>query len=406
MSAGLSINPNLKTLTDSVFDPADKYIGQIQVLEKEVKKRDCRIDELDEKIKVREKEINALTAFYEKKIDGLRAENDFNTSELISQSFKDTLSSQLNKTLPILDKTLTSTSNISLRKQSPRKSRNQAQLRNEHDESIMIQIPEFDIESTASQFDENIMIPDTQPTTTPTDYHNQTDDLSVMPATQFDENGHFKQERNLFDDSDDEDEIPATQFSLYDDNGYIPDTQPIVVQKPKSNKKSLAAELKRIKIEQEVIKDDEAVFHKFNFKFIEFEVYDNLFDKQINYIKENINPYFDQIIEKIINLQIYNELNNFEFKFSKLNEDFVLVLLDLDPKTNIPELIFILLANLNSYTNYLEDKELLSKLTNKCCIIDERNFDKYGGMLMRVIDLFILIHVSFAFFFLYLNFRW
>lgn len=127
---------------------------------------------------------------------------------------------------------------------------------------------------------------------------------------------------------------------------------------------------------------DDAVFHQPRFKFVDLQVYESMYeDNRMGIFRENINPIFDRILEKIVSLNLLNieeELNSFEFKYCKLNEESVLTLINLEFSSRIPELTFDLLSNLNrkpEYTARLADKELLSKLTRKCCIVEERNYN-------------------------------
>ena len=56
----------------------------------------------------------------------------------------------------------------------------------------------------------------------------------------------------------------------------------------------------------------------------------------MNIFLENINPIFDRIVEKILSLNLLS----FEFKYSKLNEQSVLTLVNLEFTFNLLYFVF------------------------------------------------------------------
>ena len=370
------------------------------MLESDLKKHKIQVQKREDENKKLQGELEEIQKHYEKKLEKMEVEKYFKESERTKREFEESCFSQIDRSSAILNQTI-STTTYQLKKQSPKKNL----IRKEAVTSSTIQIPKFNIDENTTNdneaalfeddddhinddeeiYDEDIVIPDTQLTSTVHNelIKNKTEfELSVLPPTQLDnETVYFKEtkQENILIESDDE--IPGTQF-------VIPDTQPATTStesnkqqqkqhfKKSRSKESLtdklsSSELKRIKTQQIQLIQDDAIKHQMRFKFIDFQVYDNLYEeKRINYLKENVNSLFDQIIEKIINSNLRSQLNNFEFKFAKLNEQFILTLINLDLKTNLPELTFNLLANLKRYHSHLEDKQLLSKLTNKCFILD------------------------------------
>lgn len=343
-------------------------MGKIKILESDNKKKESEIQKLKEeneelrKIKMKEKE------YYEKEIEAIKTYQYFDESARASKEIQETvLNSQFDKTLSNLNGTISSTT-YQLKKQSPKINQRQTQS--------ISQFPKFKNEDTSifnmETDDENdFVIPDTQiiPDTQnvkPSIINNNNQTELELTVNDYEESIHTVEEgvKSPPDFQEDEDEVPATQI--------IP-SQSIKIDS--KNDGSQRTKIKRIKTEQPEVFQDDAIFHQARFKFIDFQIYDNLHEEnRLNYYRENVNPIFDQIIGEIINSNMHSELSKFELKFSKLNEQLVLFLIYEDYRFNkLSELTFNLLANLNRYTNKLVNKELLPKMTSECFIIDNRD---------------------------------
>ena len=417
----MSVKQHLTSLKidNDDLDLDDKYIGKIQMLEAQAKRMDEKWKKACEERDYYMKQVEAKEEQLKRQSEAKQTAQFFDESERMTRQFNESmLNTQVDRTLGILDQTISSTT-YPLKKASPKK-RTSPRKRTEPEPSVTltetVPIPTLDLKIALSDLnlddfqndDSEFIIPDTQVDTQsnqPADDLNESDqiipetqitetvddqlvanqvtrnrtelELSVVPPTQLEnETVCFKIKQETLIESDDE--MPPTQFVPNDSSA----AQSVAEIRPKKSRSVSNSDTKRIKIKQPEIVQDDAVFHQARFKFVDFQVYDSMYeDNRLSLFRENVNPIFDRILEKIISLNLLNseeELNSFEFKYCKLNEESVLTLINLDFSSRIPELTFDLLSNLNrkvEYTGQLADKELLCKLTSKCCIVEERQYN-------------------------------
>lgn len=437
----MTVKQQLKSLKidNDGLDPSDKYLGKIEMLQAQMKKREAEFKkELEEKEELK-RQIKVQKESYERRLEAMQTAQFFDESARMTRGFnEEVLNTQVDKTSPILNRTISSTT-YQLKKASPKKRSSPRKtavssvrpsqsvpsqsvpipsfdlnedladlsdlnLEEENDEFI---IPETQFDSKpnhlandpmANETDTDLIIPDTQlPATAdnavPTNHtqqlkvehpaaahqatSNRTEfELSLMLPTQLEnETVHYKTKNETEIESDDE--VPASQMVADQPLAVLGES--VRVKKGRSISNS---ETKRMKIREVKTLPDDAVFHQPRFKFVDFDVYDSMYeDNRMNIFLENINPTFDRIVEKILSLNLLNseeELSSFEFKYSKLNEESVLTLINLEFSSRIPEFTFNLLSNLSrepEYIGKLADKDLLFRLTSKCCIVEERKYN-------------------------------
>lgn len=397
VSAPISVNPMLKKelcMNDQGIDPSDKYIGRIEMLEKKINEA---MKELDRK----NLELTNCKETIERQNDEIRAVRSFNDKERMTREFKDNLlNTTIDKTSPILNKTI-STTTYQIKKQSPKPKSNkfatqQTQIRNNQNElsQHVNGLENLDLDDTMS---DDSMIPETQvpPSSkilTPSASQNEANtklDLSLPIPTLDDNAAHYESD----------DEIPETQdFNVTQESPEFESRKTVLSIKEESDspqRLERETNIKRIKIENEMIENlvkDDAVFHEIHFKFIDFQVYDYLDNSnEMKFFLDKINPQYDLILERIGREDLMKLAGEFDLKFSKLNEQLILVLLfDFDVRSNIPKLTFNLLTTLQQYNNFLDDKQLITKLTSKCIIEDKESecrFREGRTLLNRILDI-------------------
>lgn len=438
MSAEVTVKQQLNSLKidNDGLDPSDKYLGKIEMLQAQMKKREAELKkELDEKEELK-RQLQAQKESFERRIEAMQTAQFFDDSARMTRGFtEEMLNTQVDKTSPILNRTISSTT-YQLKKPSPRKRTSPRKTATfsafpsqsvpipnfdpnddladlslnleENDEFI---IPETQIERPSNhqandldESDSDLIIPETQipaqhadqpaaqteqfkvvhqPVVHPAAAHqttcNRTEfELSVMPPTQLEnETVHYKIEAAIESDDD----VPASQ--MVGDQPLATADETVRVKKSRSIQ---SCETKRMRIREAITQPDDAVFHQPRFKFVDYDVYDSMYeDNRMNIFLENINPIFDRIVEKILSLNLLNseeELASFEYKYSKLNEQSVLTLVNLEFSSRIPEFTFNLLSNLNrkpEYTGKLAEPDLLFRLTSKCGIVEASKYTADDG---------------------------
>lgn len=170
------------------IDPSDKYIGKLQMLETQLKKKDGLLKEAQETIDYHKKQCEIKDKQLARLTEAKQTAQFFNESASMSREFHQSAMTQVDKASPILDQTISSTT-YQRKKPSPRKRtspRNATVL-----SSQSVPIPNFDLNDDLLDLniednndDSAFIIPETQFDVVSNQAVNDQNDDQILPDTQ------------------------------------------------------------------------------------------------------------------------------------------------------------------------------------------------------------------------------